>query len=429
MNRKELIIEIRQHPLVDKMISEGHITEKDLLEFILLEVNTAAFAAQQPRPQGDDFTDQYGDSDIAKRDKKEKARKYKEVVKAAANAGNILDQRAPADRNAAEIARGLNPGWLDRFLNKFSKMSGDFSEKMLKLVDPDITDEDVKALTPELDNFFTRSNAKKVVQAIEKQSARRREKERAGGPRTPGQSIKNLPLAASMAISQGGEILRIIKKIDAAVKWDSERNVPDAILSQQIPDDDTKDAVEKQKQEDIKKYKELKNKIEYFEKLVTPQVNIDPNNQPIAGKLSPEQITVWDFSRLKETKFWSQLQRDDLGKFNQVEDYVSTVFQTKSENLPEGIKPFNELFPNDEELKKLDHTSFLAMAKFISNVGPRLKALKDELSSITGQTKNVSKAGSVQQYFKDAGLNTPENILAKDYTLGSLFPKYEEAEA
>ena len=132
---------------------------------------------------------------------------------------------------------------------------------------------------------------------------RRRAKEKTG-PRSPGQDLKNLPLVVNLSINYGKQILDIIKKIDQAVKWDAERNVPSAILNQVIPDDDNKEKVEKEKQEDIKKYKQLKNKVDSFEKSVTPQLKLSDAGDVIAGALSSNNIsTVVDLSK-KSANFW-----------------------------------------------------------------------------------------------------------------------------
>ena len=58
-----------------------------------------------------------------------------------------------------------------------------------------------------------------------------------------------------------------------------------------------------------------------------------------------------------------------------------------------------------------------------------LGRLKRELDGFQGQTKQIAKSGTVQEYFESAGFDWPSPASAKKLELADLFPSFTIEEA
>lgn len=198
-------------------------------------------------------------------------------------------------------------------------------------------------------------------------------------PNTDTHDIKMINLAAKMAIQSGVKILKILAKIDTAVKFgrtdDGRREIPPEILA--VDNIDEK-----------KKYNELMMKLDNIELQITPHIKLQ-GTEVVVGS-NPNNI--YDFAQKVTIDGMKKLSEEQPQQFKILNSVYSQIFQSdKSDGS--SVKP--EVWSAVDAIEvngyKFSKDNVVATANFISNTNPLLGAVKEQLKGFAGQAKKLQQ--------------------------------------
>lgn len=197
----------------------------------------------------------------------------------------------------------------------------------------------------------------------------------------PGHDMKMIRLAAKMAIQAGVKILKILKKIDIAIKFET---VIDAtgVPVRKIPDD-LKTSLEP---EEVKKYEQLKLKLDGIQNKLDPHLTLK-NNQVDKGAHEGNIVT---FAEQVTVNGITQLSKENPEQFKLLGDAYSYMFQSE-EGAADGFPAWagiGEITVNGYLFSK---EKVIATAGFIKNTNPLLKAVREQLKEFAGSSKELQR--------------------------------------